>query len=710
MKERIRKEEGREWTGAAAYQQVFVYSAVYHFLYCILVSAALLSKPLIGGILYLFGRVVSVSALRLRPPRSEVLSGKEKWIGVLILVPAFLLLMFMLVTSAERIFEREFLTVFLLHLILLLRAGATEYRVEKDLIAGRSIRKSFTGVFLIQAAFLIPVSVLLLIFIKTDMALPMIGGFLLGGIWEWSDIWHDRERLRTWEKTDREEIEQIRKAHSYRMFQNLFLTVTFAAQVTMPLTYALIGLSSNVLLYGLLTASVVSVAAVFAAARIMKGFEGRGQESLGIMLVGLMLWLYGLILFFRNFYEPSPGEIYLSLALSTAGCTVCIRTLDYLDSAMRKVASFAVGHDPTSAYDWMQRSRTEMAGVAGQTLSMVLLCILEFYRQGSGGRPEAEVLVQTSPLMMVPALIAMAAALVTALRFPVTGGHIRKLNRYLKMREAGDQNEALRTQLENVLLHRSFRHYGIRIVMFVIRPFYRHRVIGRENVSMDGDASCVFVCNHGEIYGPVVTNLYVPFPFRPWVTSEMCDSQVIADYIYRNTFSKQKWIPKGLRRPFCTRLAGPVLAWIMRSVDSIPVYHGNPRQLMNTFRSTVDAMEAGDNILVFPENGGASSDGRYVREGVGEFFTGFATIGQLYYRRTGKSCRFIPIYANRRARVIQFGKEIRYNGENAPADEKERICDFLRDEILRMAGREEEDTGSREERSPEDPKAGGESR
>ena len=79
MTERDQRETGREWTGWAAYHQVFVFSAVYHFLFCILVSSAILSKPLIGAILYLFGRVVSVSVLRLRPPRSGVLSGKEKW-------------------------------------------------------------------------------------------------------------------------------------------------------------------------------------------------------------------------------------------------------------------------------------------------------------------------------------------------------------------------------------------------------------------------------------------------------------------------------------------------------------------------------------------------------------------------------------------------------------------------------------------------------
>ncbi len=685
MKERKQKRTGEEWKGTAAYQQVFTYSTMYHFLYCILVSAALLSRPLIGGILFLFGRLVYVCVTRFRPPRSEFLSRKEKTVGAAVLVFSFILLLWMIMLSSVVIREREFLTLFFLCLLLTVRTGAAEYSVERNLIAGLSLRRSFVRVFLVQAGFLVPVAVLLMIFIKTDLALPMIGGFLLGGLWEWSDAWHDRERLRTYGKNDTGEIMRLRQVHAYRMFQNVFLAVTFAVQTTMPLTYTLITLTSNVLLYGLLTATVVSVGAVYLVERVMRRFARRGQDPSGIMLIGLMLWLYGLILFFRNFYEPSAAETYLSLGLCTAGCTVCLRTLDYLDSEMRKVASFTLGHEMSPAYDWMLRARLEMSMTGGQTLSMVLLCCLEIYRETGGGSLDASALLRLRPLMMLPALVAVAAALVAVLRFPLSGGHLKKLDRYLKIREEGRGNDALRAQLENVLLHRSFRHYGIRIVAFLVRPFYRHRVIGRERVAMDEDTSCVFVCNHGEIYGPVVTTLYVPFPFRPWVTSEMCDPKVIADYIYTNTFSRQKWMPKGLRRPFCTRLAGPVLAWIMRSVDSIPVYHGNPRQLMNTFRETVDAMEAGDNILVFPENGGDGTNARYVREGVGEFYTGFVTIGQLYYRRTGKNCQFIPIYADKHRRTVEFGRAVRYRGEEPPSDEKERIADEVRREIVRMA-------------------------
>ena len=42
------------------------------------------------------------------------------------------------------------------------------------------------------------------------------------------------------------------------------------------------------------------------------------------------------------------------------------------------------------------------------------------------------------------------------------------------------------------------------------RQLYYHRVIGKENLSGYEDGTMVLICNHGEIYGPVVANLYVP--------------------------------------------------------------------------------------------------------------------------------------------------------------------------------------------------------
>ena len=65
-------------------------------------------------------------------------------------------------------------------------------------------------------------------------------------------------------------------------------------------------------------------------------------------------------------------------------------------------------------------------------------------------------------------------------------------------------------------------------------------------------------------------------------------------------------------------------------------------------------------------------------------------IGQLYYNKTGKCAQFIPLYANKRKRTITFGVPTRYNPDLPANDEKERLCTYLRNEMLRIAGLPEE--------------------
>lgn len=123
----------------------------------------------------------------------------------------------------------------------------------------------------------------------------------------------------------------------------------------------------------------------------------------------------------------------------------------------------------------------------------------------------------------------------------------------------------------------------------------------------------------------------------------------------------------------------PLLLWVFDSLEAIPVYRNDPRKLIGTFRETIDAMQAGDNILLFPENdtGHAVGERGYASEGVGRLFTGFAMIAPLYYAKTKKKAIFIPVYASRKTRTVRIGQGIEYQPDNGANDEKLRIVDGL---------------------------------
>jgi len=172
----------------------------------------------------------------------------------------------------------------------------------------------------------------------------------------------------------------------------------------------------------------------------------------------------------------------------------------------------------------------------------------------------------------------------------------------------------------------------------------------------------------------------VPFPFRPWSISDLMDDlDTVSAFCYKYEISPITWLSEKWKRRL-SRWMGKAAIWMTKSIEAIPVYRNKPRMLMQTFRLSVEAMEAGDSLLIFPENPDAKSLDRpgYVSEGVGEFFTGFTMLGQLYYNRTGKCCTFVPIFADKKKRVISFGKGIKYNPDLPPTEEKMRLVGELK--------------------------------
>ena len=126
-----------------------------------------------------------------------------------------------------------------------------------------------------------------------------------------------------------------------------------------------------------------------------------------------------------------------------------------------------------------------------------------------------------------------------------------------------------------------------------------------------------------------------------------------------------KWLGP-LRWPMA-KLCGPLSVWAMKSVECVPVYRHKPRELTTTFRKSVEAMQAGDNLLVSPKtpmlhlNRPGDQHGR-----PGELFRGFTMLAQVYYARTGKCCRFVPMLAHKGMRTLSFGTEIHYDPEKHP--------------------------------------------
>ena len=221
-----------------------------------------------------------------------------------------------------------------------------------------------------------------------------------------------------------------------------------------------------------------------------------------------------------------------------------------------------------------------------------------------------------------------------------------------------------------------------KIVIGILRPFNRHKMVNLDHIRQDSENPLVFLGNHAEIYGPIASALCFPVPVRFWVISHMMGrSRDVRAYLYENTFSKKTFLPVFVRR-ILARLMGWLSVNVMCGLNAIPVYRDSPMKLRMTLRKSVEALENGDNVMIFPEH----PDGKYVKGSVSELSPGFLMLAEAWWKRSGKKLRIMPVFANREKRTFTFGDEICYEPENGYAAEQERILREARNQLLQLAG------------------------
>ena len=217
----------------------------------------------------------------------------------------------------------------------------------------------------------------------------------------------------------------------------------------------------------------------------------------------------------------------------------------------------------------------------------------------------------------------------------------------------------------------------------ILKPFNRHRMVDLDHVKPDPKNPVVFLGNHAEIYGPIASALCFPVPVRFWVISKMMfKKKEVRAYLYENTFSKKTYLPV-----FVRKLLAWYLGWlsvnVMNALRAIAVYRDSPMKLRQTLRESVEALEQGENLMIFPEH----PEGKYVKGGISELSPGFVMLAEAWWKKSGKKMRMMPVFANREKRTFTFGEEIVYEPENGYAAEQERILEAAYQELTALSER-----------------------
>ena len=666
-------------------------STLYNYLYCMTVSSAYGLMPVLGGALFMTGAVATTYGQTFLGANRLYLTRRMRVTGTVLLV--FMLLLSLVLFTFYPIFSAppSVWALFAVVLALTLRTILAR-RLVGQVMSKRIGRGAFIPLYaLLQLVLAGGAAGLLFGTLPDTNAWQTLGGYGLSVLMETYTLWRDRRLLAGEREAEPVEPDQVVRVagelhavHAYGAYQRLFTLILMALQVTLVMVYTFIGVTLGEILACLALSVACTILMREGTDFLLSRLRKRRPAILQLLLIGLFLWVYGLVLFYRLLNAmPDLLLSYLTLGLCSSGLSIAVTCLAQMEPEMTEVAEYGL-QNQMRGYDRMRSVYTKLAILLGQAAAMVLLagmCLpagqlwttLDF----------SQLLSSFRTLMVVPPLLLVAGAIVSVLHFPLNHRHFEKLRRFLAPDAA--ENPALKKQLDEVVVARHKNRYGVKLIVLLLRPLYYHRVLARENAAGYEDGTLVLVCNHGELYGPIVTNLYVPISFRPWCISDMMEKDVVVRYVYENTIVRQKWLPDALKLPL-TRLLSPLFLWVFHSLEAIPVYRNNPRSLMRTFRLTVEAMQAGDNILVFPERGESDTPGQkgYATEGVGDLYTGFAMIAPAFYAKTHKRAVFLPLYASKHLRTITFGHGICYNPDAPATEEKLRIVHELQSSMESM--------------------------
>ena len=266
---------------------------------------------------------------------------------------------------------------------------------------------------------------------------------------------------------------------------------------------------------------------------------------------------------------------------------------------------------------------------------------------------------------------------------------MEKENRKKEQEEqAGTEARPLRRK--KLRERKGFRRPGMRALYRILYPFFHCRTHLPAELRESGDP-VVFVANHYNVFGPLSFVLSVPVEYRIWVNVEMVEG----DALERGARPMVKKLLPFLGARGTDWIIGKLkqLAhYALPQVGMISVDREEPSKLFSTMRQSLAALQEGDNLLIFPETGFPE----YSLTSVTPFFSGFATLGRLYHRKTGKPLCFCPCYIDEQHYLIRFGETVAWDPEADPRQETERVSDLLNLRIREMAA---ENRGVEKEKS-----------
>lgn len=653
---------------------------LYGYVYCMLVSNVLVGMPLFGGALFLCGRAVMVAATVFSKRNRQYLPAYSR-IWMILLMALLIALGGLLIGVYPASFESEKIWVLYASSALSLLADGMTARMVRLTETSRAMTgRAIALVGGIEALLIAGMSAVIISSIGWNRGWPLLVGFAVMTIARSVMVYRRKDRRETTGEF-LQKPHEIQRIKAYHSIEWISLLLVMSVELTTVALYTLLATDIEWMWQTIAIAVGCTLIPAFGGTVVLRHLEKKGRKDpTWLLIAGLLLWLAGIVMCSRMLGKGQLDYIRVNifLAVCTVGGTLSLTGLRRIERIMPDAVR-VTGQDIPSGYWRMRLANWELAGLLGDVLALIALSVFCFINGNDLPRDTGELASRFQPVMLIPVILVVIGALVSVYRFPLSGYYIGKLKKFLKLQEEGEENKALQQQLNHVVAEDYHQPYLSRFLIFMFRLFYRHRLVNEDHIHPLDDNPLVFLCNHGELYGPIVCKLYIPVPVRAWTISMMMyDRREVTKYVYDNTYSKQTYLPV-----FVRKLVASFIGWlsvnVMNQIESIPVYRESPMKLRETVRKSIEALEAGDNLLIFPES--PEHDERYEREGIGKIAPGFVMLADAYWKRTGKKMRFMPMYANKKERSLIFGTEVVYEPENGFKNEQMRILSEVENQI-----------------------------
>lgn len=183
----------------------------------------------------------------------------------------------------------------------------------------------------------------------------------------------------------------------------------------------------------------------------------------------------------------------------------------------------------------------------------------------------------------------------------------------------------------------------------------------------------IILSNHVGASGPLKLELYFEGNFRFWGTHEMNDGLISTyKYLSYTYFHQKKGWNLVASRIFCL-IAAPLLNLFYKGLRLIPTY--NDVRLKNTLKTSLQEMQDGSNVIIFPED---SHDGYHDK--LKGFYAGFSTLANLCLKH-GIDTPVYLAYYNRHNKTFTFDKPILYSELKSLSLNKNQLSKKLLDRM-----------------------------